>query len=96
MTIDEFQQIILNEHNKYRRQMCANDLQDEDDLHEKAIKRAHDRANGLATPLPDDCNENDFELETGDPSKITGENLIYLFAYFIYNIFRCNDRQRLV
>ena len=71
--IDDFQQMILADHNKCRRQACANELQEDDELHREAMKRAHSLANGHLLPLPDDYNENVFELDTGDPSKITSE-----------------------
>lgn len=72
MSIDDFEQSILDQHNKYRRQMCANDLQEDDDLHAQAQKRAHTLANGQDIHLSDDYSENAYILDTGDPSKITG------------------------
>lgn len=73
MPIDTFQQMMLDEHNKYRRQMCANALQEDDELHTEAMRRAHSVANGRPLPLPDEYNENDVVFDTGDPSKITSE-----------------------
>lgn len=52
--------------------MCANDLQEDDDLHAQAQKRAHTLANGQDIHLSDDYSENAYILDTGDPSKITG------------------------
>lgn len=66
--------MILSEHNKYRRQSCAEDLQADNQLHTEAMKRAHSLANGHALPLPHEYNENIFEIDTGDPSKITSKN----------------------
>ncbi|CAF0765908.1 unnamed protein product [Adineta ricciae] len=74
--IDDFQQMILADHNKCRRQTCASDLQEDDELHREAMKRAHSLANGHMLPLPDDYNENVFELDTGDPSKVTSEMIV--------------------
>ncbi|UJR32144.1 hypothetical protein I4U23_019611 [Adineta vaga] len=68
--------MILDEHNKYRRQSCADNLQEDDELHAEAMKRAHSLANGHVLPLPDEYNENDFEIDTGDPSKITSEMIV--------------------
>jgi hypothetical protein len=76
MTIEDFQHGFLNQHNIYRRQMCANDLQNDHTLHDIAQKRAHDKANGKQIDLSDDFGENSYEIDTGDPSKITGK--IYL------------------
>jgi len=82
MTIDDFQQAFLDQHNLYRRQMCANDLQNDNDLHEIAQKRAHDRANGKTVEPATDFSENIYEIDTGDPSKITGK--IYSFYHLMF------------
>lgn len=72
MPVEDFQKIILDQHNNYRRAMCANNLENDEDLHRIAETRAHSRANENEPPIPDDYNENIFESDTGDPSKITG------------------------
>jgi hypothetical protein len=54
--------------------MCANDLQNDEELHRIAETIAHNKANGVQTARSNDYNENDFDLDTGDPSKITGTN----------------------
>lgn len=75
--------------------MCANDLQNDNNLHEIAQKRAHDDANGKVVQLSDDISQNRYEIDTGDPSKITGK--IYLFNLLIFYIISSrNDRQGLV
>ncbi|CAF3139542.1 unnamed protein product [Rotaria socialis] len=86
--MDEFEQIILDQHNKYRRQMCANDLEEDDNLHEKAHKRAHTLANGQDIQLSDDFSENVYILDTADPSKITGEIIVKAWydEYHQYNV----------
>ncbi|CAF2997803.1 unnamed protein product [Rotaria sp. Silwood2] len=78
--IEEFQQAILDQHNKYRAQTNAGNLQNNNDLHEKAQKRAHAEANEQPIQLSNDYNENVYVIDTGDPSKITGE------IYFIFLI----------
>lgn len=65
--------MILDAHNKYRHQMCANDLQNDKELHEIAEKLAHKMANEESTLPSDDYNENVYEVDTGDPSKIMGK-----------------------
>ncbi|CAF4252756.1 unnamed protein product [Rotaria socialis] len=86
--MDEFEQIILDQHNRYRRQMCANDLEEDDNLHEKAHKRAHTLANGQDIQLSDDFSENVYILDTADPSKITGEIIVKAWydEYHQYNV----------
>lgn len=74
ISVEDFQQSILDQHNIYRRQMCANDLQNDESTHRIAEERAHSKANGNKPSLPNDYNENVFEYDTGDPSKITGKN----------------------
>ncbi|CAF0890462.1 unnamed protein product [Rotaria sordida] len=74
--IEEFQQVVLDQHNKYRTQMKANKLQNNNDLHEKAQIRAHAEANEQPIQLSNDYNENIFVVDTGDPSKITGEHIV--------------------
>ena len=54
--------------------MCANDLQEDEDLHTEAMKRVHSLANGDPTSLSNEYNENEFDLDTGDPSKITSRH----------------------
>ncbi len=85
MPVEDFQQIILEQHNIYRRQMCANDLENDEDLHRIAEERAHNKANGKEPLLPDDYNENVYEHDTGDPSKITGKinRFIILGVFFL-------------
>jgi hypothetical protein len=86
--IEDFQQSILDQHNLYRRQTCANDLETDQDLHRIAEERAHNEANGKKLALPDDYNENVYEHDTGDPSKITGENNRSISSYLFYIISR--------
>jgi len=68
--------------------MCANDLENDEDLHRIAEERAHNKANGKEPLLPDDYNENVYEHDTGDPSKITGKinRFIILGIFFYYDI----------
>ncbi len=56
--------------------MCAKNLENDEDLHRIAEQRAHSEANGQRLPLPNDYNENVFEIDTGDPSNITGEIIV--------------------
>jgi hypothetical protein len=81
LPIEDFQKNILDQHNLYRRQTCANDLETDEDLHRIAEERAHSEANEKKLPLPDDYNENVYEYDTGDPSKITGENNRLIFVF---------------
>jgi len=84
--VEDFQQIVLNQHNIYRREMCANDLENDENLHRIAEQRVHNKANGKEIPLPDDYNENVYIHDTGDPSKITGENNLLIFLGFFKKI----------
>ena len=82
--IDIFQQMMLDEHNKCRRTMCAEALQEDDELHAEAMKRAHSAANGQPLSLPDEYNENDDAFDTGDPSNITSEIHVYSCCSVVY------------
>lgn len=69
--IEEFQRTMLNQHNLYRRQMCARDLQMDEELHQIAQRLANDRANEKTTTTSNDYNELIQVIDTGDPSTIT-------------------------
>ncbi|CAF1317958.1 unnamed protein product [Rotaria sp. Silwood1] len=86
--IEEFQQIILDQHNKYREKTNANKLQINNDLNEKAQKRAHAEANEQPIQLSNDYNENIYVVDTGDPSKITGEQIVKAWynEHYHYNV----------
>jgi hypothetical protein len=64
--------------------MCAENLESDDDLHRIAEERAHSKANEKDLPLPDEYNENIFELDTGDPSQITSENNRFYFLTLFF------------
>lgn len=72
--IEDFQQMILEKHNIYRKEACANPVETDESLHRIAEERAHSEANGRKLPLPNDYNENVYEHDTGDPSLITRTN----------------------
>ena len=86
MPIDEFQQAVINQINGYRRQLCANDLQEDDSLHVIAQQIANAKANGNDIPPSNDYNLNMFELNTGDPSRVTGEKYLLIFLVVEYFI----------
>ena len=52
--------------------MCAGNLQADEDLHRLAEKIAHDKANEKSIAPSNDYNENGYEIDTGDPSRVTG------------------------
>ncbi|CAF3748651.1 unnamed protein product [Adineta steineri] len=76
ISIDQFQEMILHEHNVHRLNNCANALQEDEDLHTKAMERAHSLANGKPMELPNEYNENMYESKTGDPSNITCATIV--------------------
>lgn len=71
--IKDFERSILEQHNSYRKQTCAEPLQTNEDLHGKAQQYAHALANGQPQSLTDDYGINIYEENTGDPVRTTGE-----------------------
>ena len=68
--IDVFQKAMLDENNNYRRQMCADALEADEDLHEIALKLAHTKTIQATNTTPT-YNEIIYALNTSDPSTIT-------------------------
>ena len=73
MDIKDFELSILQQHNNYRKQLCANPLINSEALHKEAQQRAHALADGNLLSSSDAYGVNIYEENTGDPSKTTGE-----------------------
>lgn len=73
MEINEFELSVLQQHNNYRKYMCANPLVTNEGLHKEAQQRAHALADGNLLSPSDAYGINIYEENTGDPSKTTGE-----------------------
>lgn len=82
-SVDSFEQEMLEQTNTFRKSACAGNLIEDETLHKAAQKLAHAKANGNATTYSDSFNEINYELDTGDPSKITGRATLNFLLFSI-------------